>query len=445
MLVACGDDNQVNPIPDKYYVNDYDSEVILGWNQFYLEVERYAQFYRPGPGPRSLGYIGLAAYEACATGMRNHNSVRSAFSGLNIPDVDANVKYHWPSVVHGVYHTMMLEFFPNSTPEMKLKWQQLLDNYDAKLKAEAGLTRFNASFAYGEAVGQAVWDWSATENGHNAYLDPFGAYDWQAHYDGPGDWVPTTPGPGKGLFPFMTQWRTFVVGTQDKIAQPPSAYYMNYSSDVHSEYYSQALQVYTKNAAQDYLTEWIGEFWSDDLTGLTFGPGPRWIAVACQVVTKDAIDLETSLEVFAKLGLALNDAVVSCWHSKYLYNVERPETYIRAHIDPNYKTNLTNPLTGEVGLSPSFPAYPSGHATMGAAGAEALASVFGYSYMMTDRCHQGRIQFEGTPRTFGSFYEMAQENAWSRVLLGVHFRMDADEGMRFGTNIGRKVNQLPWK
>jgi membrane-associated phospholipid phosphatase len=220
---------------------------------------------------------------------------------------------------------------------------------------------------------------------------------------------------------------------------------MNYSSDVHSEYYSQALQVYTKNAAQDYLTEWIGEFWSDDLTGLTFGPGPRWIAVACQVVTKDAIDLETSLEVFAKLGLALNDAVVSCWHSKYLYNVERPETYIRAHIDPNYKTNLTNPLTGEVGLSPSFPAYPSGHATMGAAGAEALASVFGYSYMMTDRCHQGRIQFEGTPRTFGSFYEMAQENAWSRVLLGVHFRMDADEGMRFGTNIGRKVNQLPWK
>ena len=82
---------------------------------------------------------------------------------------------------------------------------------------------------------------------------------------------------------------------------------------------------------------------------------------------------------------------------------------------------------------------------MGAAGAEAIASVFGYAYSMTDRCHQGRTQFEGTPRTFGSLYEMALENAWSRVLLGLHWRMDCDEGVRLGTNIGRKVNNLPWK
>jgi hypothetical protein len=27
----------------------------------------------------------------------------------------------------------------------------------------------------------------------------------------------------------------------------------------------------------------------------------------------------------------------------------------------------------------------------------------------------------------------------------VHFRMDCEEGMRYGTVIGRKVNQLPWK
>jgi len=141
----------------------------------------------------------------------------------------------------------------------------------------------------------------------------------------------------------------------------------------------------------------------------------------------------------------LNDAAVGCWHSKYLYNVERPVTYIQKMIDANYKPNLYNPMTGDDGISPSFPAYPSGHSTMGAAGAEALASVFGYAYSMTDRCHQGRTQFEGTPRTFGSFYEMALENAWSRVLLGVHWRMDSDEGVRFGTVIGRKVNALPWK
>src|SRR5690606_16622060 len=143
--------------------------------------------------------------------------------------------------------------------------------------------------------------------------------------------------------------------------------------------------------------------------------------------------------------MAMNDAVVACWNSKFFYNIERPDSYIKRLIDPTYKPNLDNPLTGDSGITPPFPAYPSGHATMGAASAEALASVFGYNYSLTDNCHKDRTEFEGTPRTFGSLYEMALENAWSRVLLGVHFRMDADEGVRFGTAIGRKVNALPWR
>jgi hypothetical protein len=125
--------------------------------------------------------------------------------------------------------------------------------------------------------------------------------------------------------------------------------------------------------------------------------------------------------------------------------LERPESYIQRIIDPSWEPNLENPLNGTDGISPSFPAYPSGHSTFGAASAEALASVFGYSYAMTDNCHKNRSEFSGYPRSFTSFYEMANENAWSRVPLGVHFRMDAEEGMRYGTEIGRAVNRLNWK
>jgi membrane-associated phospholipid phosphatase len=203
--------------------------------------------------------------------------------------------------------------------------------------------------------------------------------------------------------------------------------------------------VYTKNANTDYITEWIGEFWSDDLVDLTFSPGPRWVAIGNQIIENEGVNLEVALEAYAKTGMALSDAAVGAWQSKYYYNVERPDTYIKNFIDPTYKPNLVNPLNGWEGFTPPFPAYPSGHSTMGAAGAEALASVFGYAYSMTDNCHLGRVEFEGTPRTFGSLYEMALENAWSRVLLGVHWRMDCDEGVRYGTVIGRKVNALPWK
>jgi hypothetical protein len=62
---------------------------------------------------------------------------------------------------------------------------------------------------------------------------------------------------------------------------------------------------------------------------------------------------------------------------------------------------------------------------MGAAGAEALASIFGYSYAMTDRCHEKRTEFEGTPRSFPSFEEMAlrkclvKSSAWRTFQNGL--------------------------
>jgi hypothetical protein len=348
---------------------------------------------------------------------------------------------------------MTANFFAVEPPvDVRNRWNALIKNLDEKYLAQAGSETFNRSKLYGQMVGQAVWDWSATDPyGHDAYKNPFinyttnEIYNWAAFYDGPGDWKPTIPGPTGPMFPFFGKARAFTLTENHKLCLPPSSYYMEYSENQNSEYYSQAVQVYSKNAALDFTTEWIGEYWSDDLLNLTFSPASRWIAIGTQVIENDKVNLETAIEAYAKIGIAVFDANVACWNSKYHYNVERPVTYIQHVIDPTYTPNLENPITGDEGITPPFPAYPSGHATMGAAAAEALASVFGYAYTMTDRCHFGRIEFEGIPRTFGSFYEMALENAWSRVLLGVHWRMDADEGVRFGTVIGRKVNQLPWK
>ncbi len=450
-FVSCKEEDDI--ISGNALVANYGAEAALEWNKLFLDIERYASGYRPGPAPRALGHLGLAAYEACVTGMPNYNSLENLYNGLNIPNIDGSKQYHWPSVVHGVYSVMMPNFFTEEPPtHVRNEWDVLVKRLNDKYRAEAGDEVFNRSKTYGESVGLAVWQWSTTDPyGHEAYKNPFGnfttneTYDWTTHYDGPGNWRPTEPGPTSPMGPYFGRVRTFAIKNADKLALPPSAYFMSYNENPNSEYYSQALQVYTKNAATDYVTEWIGEFWSDDLLNLTFSPGPRWVAVGNQVIEKDKVNLETALEMYAKVGMALNDAAVGCWHSKYHYNVERPDTYIKKVIDPTYVPNLNNPLTGDIGFTPPFPAYPSGHSTMGAAGAEALASVFGYAYAMTDNCHLGRTEFEGVPRTFGSFYEMALENAWSRVLLGVHFRMDCDEGVRHGTVIGRKVNALPWK
>ena len=321
--------------------------------------------------------------------------------------------------------------------------ETLQKRHEEQFRAEVGVDVYERSRNHGEAVAAAIWEWSKTDTyTHDYYKDNVGDYDWTSNYNKPGDWEPTRVGDKNGLFPEFGKGRTFAINESLKLCRPP----LKHSEETNSQLYAQALEVYSQNTpTMSYQSQWVAEFWSDDLLQLTFSPPARWIAIANQVYANERTSLQTALVANAKIGLALNDAAVGCWNSKYHYNVERPETYIRRVIDDSWNTNLHNPITGENGLTPDFPAYPSGHATFGAAAAEALASVFGYSYGMVDNCHKQRVEFIGTPRVFSSFEEMALENGWSRVPLGVHYRMDSEEGVRYGKEIGRRVNSLPWK
>ena len=431
------------PSAEVNLVSALPNNIVHDWNELFLEIERYAAGYRPGPAPRAIAYIGISEYEGTITGMPDYNSIASLYVGLNIPDVESDKQYHWPSVINASRAYLMPRFFINATTAQLQKITALEGFHDDKAKQAVGEEVWSRSKDYGKAVATAVWEYSKTDVvGHNHFLDPFQGYDWNAAYKKDGDWKPTFPGPGKPMGGVWGGARAFAIGEGDKICRKPLPYSANQTSDM----YSQALEVYAQNTPSlSYEDEWVGEFWSDDLLNLTFSPGPRWLAIGDIVLKLEDSNLETAVVMTVKMGMALNDAAVACWKSKFYYNVERPQTYINRVMDPNWKPALYNPMTGDEGVTPSFPAYPSGHSTMGAAGAEILGDVFGYSYGMTDRCHETRTEFEGVPRTFGSFFEMAQENAWSRVPLGVHFRMDCEEGVRFGSVIGRKVNDLPWK
>lgn len=423
--------------------SEYSHQLVREWNDAFLEVERYAAGFRPCPAPRTLAYVGIANYEACISGMPQYNSLAHLYPGLVIPGVNPDLIYHWPTVVNNISAYLYLRFFENDLD----KFHNLRETWNQKFVAELPHDVYERSVAYGERVAEAVWSWSSTDTwGHFAHRDPFGTYNWRDHYQGPGswlDWKNTEEGTSQGMFSYWGKARAFVLKGDEIVCRPPAA---PYSESVQSYYYAQALEVYSQNTPTlSYEGQWIGEYWSDDLLDVTFSPASRWLNIASQVYVLENSSLETALYMNALMGLALNDAAVGCWNSKYFYNIERPASYINRLIDPTWKTNLRNPYTGEESLTPSFPAYPSGHSTFGGAGAEVLAEVFGNAYAMTDHSHVGRTEFEGKSRSFSSFREMADENAWSRVPLGVHWRMDADEGVRYGIEIGRKVANLPWK
>lgn len=439
----------------------FDYKVFKSWNDKYMELDRYAKGNRPGTGPRALAYMGLSAYESVVAGMPEYNSLEVHYPGLSLPKVEKDVEYFWPACVNESYAFLMKKFFL----QMETGYADLFGGIDQlrlvlhnQYAEQAAPDVLERSEAFGKAVATAIYEWEKQDiAGHNAFLNPQPS-EYQPPA-GPGLWQPTWSDYGAAMFPFWGEVRCFAMGPSDLLANAPYPY----SEDESSPFYAQAFETYnavnniTSNGPGAHEARWKAEFWSDDMVEVTFGPPTHLTAVATQLAAKENLNLAECAELFAKIGMAMSDAGVAVWKSKYIYNVERPISYIRrvfAQKYPdaaNWKTMLNNPYTGLTGFTPSFPAYPSGHSGFGGAGAKILSSFFEYTsehpgtYTFTDLCHQNRTEFLGTPRTFSSFKQLGDEDAYSRIPLGVHFRMDCDEGVRLGELAAQRVLELPWK
>jgi len=469
MLVpqSCGENEPDAPLPNAH---DYDYKVYWEWNETFLQIDRYAKGYRPGPGPRTLGYLGLSAYECVVSAIPENNSLAHLYPGLNVPKADPNLEYYWPVCVNESYAYLMERFFPHMQNDPKPEAAAafaLIKNTRDKLRGIYSLETtpeiFERSQKFGQEVAAAVYIWEQNDfKGHNAFLNP-----QPVSYTppvGPGLWEPTPPDFNRAMFPQWGEVRTFAIGQAEKLCQAP----IPYGETPGSPFYAQGLEVYNtvntiKNPTPDlaawaYEQKWIAEFWSDDILNLTFAPPPRLVAILNQVVANEELDLAGCAEIYAKMGMALNDVGVAVWHSKYVYNVERPVSYIRRVLSQQYPDasnwlsilNATH-VGGQYGVTPAFPAYPSGHSGFGGGGAKILSSFFEYNashpgtYTFTDLCHISRTEFIGTPRTFTSFTQMGVEDALSRIPLGVHFRMDCEVGLEVGELCAQRVLELPWK
>jgi hypothetical protein len=435
-----------------YAVSQYQGEIVLKWHDLFAELDRYAGGYRPTPSPRALGYMNLAAYESVLPGLPLYQSLARNIYRVNVPNTTIGQLYHWPAALNGVYYTMCKAFFPHVSNELKAKIEQLYATNMDGFKSSASLATIVRSQAHGVAVANAIYEWSATDAvGHNAYLTP-----QPTTYNrpiGPFLWQPAPPLYGTAAFPYWGKARTFAITEREKLAIPPSQYVGELSNVVGSPYYNQLKEVYDRtNNAKNGTSQgifkddkWIAEFWSDDNGVETMSPACRLVSIANQLCRKDRLNLQRTVLLYAKMGIALSDASVAIWHSKYTYNIERPITGIRRNLDKTWISGLNNSVTGVKGYTPPFPGYPSGHSGFGAAGASVLAATFGEVYTFTDNTHLGRTEFLGMPRTFTSFKQMAQEDAISRIPLGVHVRMDCEEGVRLGNAVANKILSLPWK
>lgn len=206
----------------------------------------------------------------------------------------------------------------------------------------------------------------------------------------------------------------------------------------------------------------IAFFWANDRDGTSKPPGQLnqiTQAMADRQFASMSADerLSQSARLFALLNMGMADAGVAAWDCKYNspYDLWRPITGIQqADADGNVNTisdptwqplnhvdpDGPGPMAADP-FTPPFPAYVSGHATFGAVHAAIMREFFGDS----DAILGGPLTIGtddpylpgGYTRTFTSWEAMARENGRSRVYLGVHWQIDADDGYTIGDNVGQ--------
>ena len=211
----------------------------------------------------------------------------------------------------------------------------------------------------------------------------------------------------------------------------------------------------------------IGIYWAYDGTPSLCAPPRLYNQIAVQIAEQKGTNTEVDLaRLLALLNTSMADAGIAAWESKYYYEFWRPVTGIRESDEGTGPSGLGDGNPGTVGdptfsplgapasnltgpnFTPPFPAYPSGHATFGAALFQTLRNFY-----HTDRIKFTFVsdEFNGVtednqgnprpliPRSFKTLSQAEEENGQSRIYLGIHWSFDKTEGIAQGRQVANYV------
>jgi hypothetical protein len=259
--------------------------------------------------------------------------------------------------------------------------------------------------------------------------------------------------------------KTFAVKTWQPLSPPPArtnATYANHFAVVYAKGGEPTLKTTTRTPDESA----IGYFWAYD-GAMKIGTPPRLYNQVARAIAKGKSNTtDQNARLFALIHCAMGDAGIHAWHYKYCYDLWRPIVGIREDdkscgptatpdaaitppCDPFWKP-LGAPRSNEAkpAFTPPFPAYPSGHATFGAAAFEIIRLFYRQQLSLTftdseadglefslvsDELNGSTTEPDGSLRTrhnrkYTSVAHAMYDNSISRIFLGVHWRFDGTTG-----------------
>jgi hypothetical protein len=396
-----------------------DAAVAVAWFDLLYDTVK-AEAFSPPVAARAYGIASIAFYEAVVSGSPRHKSLVNQLNDLSsVPQPRKNKKYHWPTVANYALGASLRQLFPNASAGSQAAIADLEQRFASTFQSEVAPAIFARSVSQGQAIADAVFDWAATDGyatlNNCSFTPP----------SGQGLWVPTPPAFAPPLQPCWGQLEPFVLRSSTECAAPlPLAY----SEVPGSPFFLMAKEVYDTVNTLTPEQQTIAKYWADG-PGSTGTPSGHWISIVSQIVTTDKLSLAAAAEAYARVGITVADSFISCWYTKYQYNLLRPVTYIRL-FDPQWSAFLP---------TPPFPEYTSGHSVQSSAAATVLTDLFG-NKAFTDTTHVDHGLVPALePRAFSSFTAAADEAAISRLYGGIHYREAIELGLRQGSCIGQAV------
>lgn len=456
-----------------------DTDRLLLWHEIMLDSN--ALDHTPGPLPgtqlgpvrnaRAFAMTQLAVFDAVNAFKRRYQPYNNIGAAGNNASIDAAIAY--------AAHDVLVFLYPNQ----KSRLDQLLS---ADISAISNGGASPTAIAGGRTVGQA----SATaminrraNDGSNHSEPTFGggglvANNSNVAFQYPGQsgltvnggqtaapaWSPDPVGVDSAgnqrLVALGGRWgnvRPFVLnrGDQFRLAPPPAPNSASFRT-AFNEVRTIGASNDTPGSTATPAGLFIGNFWGYDGAPLLGTPPRLYNQIAVKIANDQGIKkVEDYARYLALINSAMGDSGIGAWDSKYFYNYWRPVTGIPRAAEDGDATTAAVPGWKPVGASvinsdhpelftPPFPAYPSGHATFGAAMFQVLRSFFPDRTPFTftsDEYNGLGLDPNGTPRPlvpvrYRSFQQAQDENGQSRIFNGVHWQYDNTGGQSMGVNIG---------
>ncbi len=429
LVLSCNkEDISPSPLPSDNSARNYSGETVRNYFSLLCKISKSTPGFFPPQVARAYGFVGIAAYEAVVNGIPDAQSLGGQLNGLSsLPKTDPNLEYNWGITSNTAIAEMIRKMFEKKISPENLNTIDSMETANLEILSP-GINQdiINRSIQFGKDITDTIYQYSTTDDGHESYLDPF-----QLPYTMATDsfcWVPT----GAVTTPVSPHWgdnRPFL--KQDVDNTQPMAH-VPFSSVRGSQFYEEAMAVYTQVKSNTFEQIEIAKYWADDPFN-TCTPAGHTFNILTQLLEEDRATLEKTSVAYAKLSIAENDAFISCWKGKYKYVLIRPVSYINRYIDPSFTTVIG---------TPPFPAYTSGHSCEMGAGSRIFTNLFTDGSGNYDFTDYSQLQYGFSARNYSNFNDMAEECANSRFYGGIHYQMDNSTGLQIGRAIGDNINHI---